>query len=252
MEKERDIDEILASLDQLLRESESRNDDVEDDVPVAKAPVRPIESENKRPMITIQEDTLSDDFLDDIDDMSDEISDQLMAEFDISNDEAESEFDFDSFDADDVIDDESEPLLAMDSIRKPRVVLTEDMLVDFSQTSLPLSIPGAVKPAEASVPTVPAESSVKQANPGSVILVPQFLKHHQSQPLSYMDEEIESCHEDWDIDALTQKISEAVRDELLTLVQVQLDEAIPKVVRHVLMQQLEAETQDGSSSHLDN
>lgn len=146
MSKDRDIDDILESLNQLLREGESHNDDH-------------VESNESSAEVRKALDDLQDDLLDavvnkpsnaeaaDSDDVEAvdrvEVSDEANSE-DISepNPEAEAveawqqdEPDEDDAENDPVSDDADEPL------NMHRVVLTEDMLVDNPQRSL-LSLVG--------------------------------------------------------------------------------------------------------------
>ena len=254
MEKERDIDEILASLDLLLRESESRNDDVDHEPPNAKRSLPQKNDQEKDQASDAQEGLISSDDYEDILDWNEDfdVSEPQAAESDAGasqwdqNESNQAEVSMqwdDEIDADD-FDDDAGADESVDNFRKPRVVLTEDMLVDSSQTSLPLNLPAADMSSKSVSLTQTQQNVLPTPQQAEVIHVPQFVMRADAhmETLPCTEEQEEPLREDWDIDALTQQISMAVRDEVLSHLGQQLDNMLPEVVRSALLQQLESPT----------
>jgi len=168
--QDRDIDEILASLDSLLRESESHNDDTH---------AEPVVSDNQPELQ---------------DESSVDMEQALALDQAIENV---------SDDRDDVMETEesSEPMT--------RVVLTEDMLLENPQVSLPLG-----QHAQDDLGETVSDSDVSQAE-----------VEHES-------------HADWDEQMMDQWVASVSQD-----ISLQINQLLPDMIRDALQKKL-AELQD--------
>lgn len=157
MSDERDIDDILESLDQLLRSGSHFNDDHDASAPASAASQRPRPAEPHRAsaaeedMAQARDEPLSPDAYD--------------PSFDLPLDDAFSADDAvhapdEQIDADAAMEGDAQT--AAGPLSRPRVVLTEDMLVDNPQGRLSLRIAEPEETASAQ-PCVPDETACEPA-----------------------------------------------------------------------------------------
>ena len=161
MSKDRDIDDILESLNQLLREGESHNDDhvesVEDPKSV-KQKLSDLEDElsevesidallSATPEVTDSDPDSNDGIEDDISDKESEAETAESSDQDESDEDESDEGESEEIESDEDLSEENEPEAENMSddddkrLSTHRVVLTEEMLVDNPQRSL-LSLVG--------------------------------------------------------------------------------------------------------------
>jgi hypothetical protein len=194
MDQDRDIDEILASLDALLKESDSHNDDMPHQPKADKQ-----DNDKAEPKDTA---TDMDNALDKaIESVSNEVLENV------------------------VHDTSNEPM--------PRVVLTEDMLVDNHQTSLPLGFhEGSDKGVEPEMPDATSDDKIAVDEPHEVEqeraddhVAPEQVEEKHSAHSIHLDK----VH----IEQLLSVVSADVSEQLQQLLPVMIRDSLHKHLAHM-------------------
>lgn len=290
MSQERDIDDILASLDQLLREGQSQNghanhavealtssqypsnDDASDSDDSDGAELS-VESEDLEAGLVAElrmgcdASEASDAELFEVtaepaeeptsnaaDVQSDEVekasgvSDELMkTPFEEAFDDGPEETSAETYpDGEDGVDEDVEEVYA--PIHRPRVVLTEDMLVDDLQVKLPLnttvdSLADRVDPEHAR--DVKPSSEQEMAPQLFPIQTPV---HENAEMFEEADESPD--HDEYeqaiDLDTMIEIMSASIQQQVLEKIKNELDSSLPDMIRQALEQSLSDQSKEQS------